>query len=155
MKITLTTFLLTLIVLGVGQAQTPKIEQHGWKLVQVGYKDEPFTEKSDKEYGQPSAAFFVKDYPYKVGQEFPKLLQIHLLEARTIDSHDVGKQISMTLSEFDCRRGLIRDLKTFWTDGSETSARGLELIGWTDVLEGAPAEAFLKYACRPRTPSKK
>jgi hypothetical protein len=69
-----------------------------WKLVFVTYYDENSPADKDSKDGRPSIVFFAKDYPFKVGQEFPKLLTIHIDES--------------------------------------------------------PAEAFLKYACRPRTPSK-
>jgi hypothetical protein len=84
MKMTIRTVLLAVILLGsysIGQAQTAKIDQHGWKLVFVTYKDEnTVTEKTDKEYGEPSVAFFVKDYPYQVGKEYPKVLSMDLRE---------------------------------------------------------------------------
>ena len=36
------------------------------------YKDETtFTEKDNKEFGEPSVAFFVKNYPYQIGKEYP------------------------------------------------------------------------------------
>jgi hypothetical protein len=63
--------------------------------------------------------------------------------------------VRMTLSEFDCGQGLYREVKQFWTDGSETSVRGMErMMKWTDVHKGNPVEAMLTYACRPRTASK-
>jgi hypothetical protein len=77
MKMTIRTVLLTLTLLGsylIGQAQIGKIEQHGWKLVFVAWYDETTgKEKTDKHYGRPRGVFYVKDYPYKVGEEFPKL----------------------------------------------------------------------------------
>ncbi len=83
MKMTIRTVLLTLTLLGgysIGQAQ---IEQHWWKLIHVKYKDDRTATKNDSnEYGEPSAAFFVKDYPYEVGKEYPKLLVMQLTESR-------------------------------------------------------------------------
>lgn len=138
----------------VGQAQ--QIEKHGWKLVFVTWLDETTgTEKTDKDYGRPSVAIYAKDYPYKVGQEYPKLLIATLQERLTIDSRDMGPHVQTTLDEFDCQRGLLRTVKTFWTDGSETQPNFVDRYKWNDSLEGSPAEALLKYACRPRTPSKK
>ena len=158
MKIIIRTVLLALTLLGgylIDQAQTPRIEAHGWKLVFVGYYDEKsFIERDNKDYGRPSVVYFAKDAPFKIGKEYPKLLDIQMIERLTVDSHDVGPQIRMTLSEYDCRRGLCRTLKTFWTDGSETSPKEMDLLKWSDILEGTPAEALLKYACRPRTASK-
>jgi hypothetical protein len=159
MKITIRTVLLTLTFMAsypVGQAQTPSIEKHGWKLVFVTWYDETTgIEKTDKEYGRPCAVFYVKDYPYKAGDEFPKLLDMHMIEALTVESDDVGLQIVMSLSEYDCKKRKYRTLKNFMSDGSERTAKEGEFIGWwEDILEGAPADAMLKYACRPRTSPK-
>src|SRR5262249_3002398 len=141
---------------GSGLAQ--QIEKHGWKLVFVTWLDEETaTEKTDKDYGRPSIAFFVKDYPYKVGQEFPKLLSVNLLEPLTVDSKDVGPHIQMSLDEFDCSRRLGRTIKRFWTDGTEDDQKKnlILRLPWDDVLPGTPYEAMFKYACRPRASTKK
>ena len=163
MKITIRTVLLTLILLGgysIGQAQIGKIEQHGWKLVFVTYKDEnTVTEKTDKEFGEPSVAFFVKDYPYQVGKEYPKLLVMDLSEQIGVDSVTVktgpAPGLRKTLHEFDCRRELERTIRWFWTDGTDEDRRKLfEKTQWDEVLPDTPMEAIFKYACRPRTASK-
>jgi hypothetical protein len=164
MKITIRTVLLTLTLLGgysIGQAQTAKIDQHGWKLVFVTYKDDKnFTEKTDKEYGEPSVAFFVKDYPYQVGKEYPKLLVMDLSEQIGVDSVSVktgpAPGLRKTLEEFDCRRELHRTIRWFWTDGTDEDRRKLfEKTQWDEVFPDTPMGAIFKYACRPRTPSKK
>lgn len=164
MKITLTTFLLPLILMGtclLGQAQTAKIEQHGWKLVYVTYKAESVSEKGHKDNGEPSVAFFVKDYPYQVGKEYPRLLSMVLKEGMTVDSNVIGPKLQKTLYEFDCNRNLSRTIRWFWTDGREEDTmslnkRGLiELTTWSEVLPDTPMEAFHKYACRIMASSKK
>ena len=151
MKITLTTFLLTLIVLGAclaGQAQTPGIEKHGWKLVFVTYKDEKTsTQRDDQQYGEPSVALFVKDFPYEDGKEYPKLLVMYL-------SEDVGRddklpRVRKTLDEFDCPRKLQRTIRWFWEDNREENRKKLsELTNWDEVPPDTPVEAVYKYACR-------
>src|SRR5262245_25888610 len=114
------------------QAVSAQIEKHGWKLVFVTWLDETTgTEKNDKDYGRPDVVIYVKDYPYKVGQEHPKLLSVNLLGQQPVDSRDVGPHIRMTLEEFDCGRGLLRTVKTFWTDGSETQPNLVERTKWT------------------------
>jgi len=144
--------LLTLTLLGsclVGQAQPGKIDQHGWKLIFVTYKTEPAYEAGHKEYGEPSAAFFVKVYPYQVGKEYPKLLSMSLTEART--TNRPGVDLSKTLYEFDCGRLLSRIIRRFWTDGREEDTMNMiTKPTWLKVLPDTPMEAMLKYACRPR-----
>ena len=112
------TSLFALILLGshlIGQAQTakveqpkieqpkieqPKIKQHGWKLVYVTYKDEKsLTQGDDKQYGEPSVALFVKDYPYQEGKEYPKLLVMYLSEDIVCD--DKRPRVRKTIDEFD------------------------------------------------------
>jgi hypothetical protein len=159
MTLTIRTFLLPLILLGsylLGQAQTAKIESHGWKLVYVAYKEEPAYEKGQKEYGEPLVAFFVKDYPYQVGKEYPRLLSMDLKEDMTVDSNAIGPKLRKTLHEFDCNRHLNRIIRWFWTDGREEDKRKLiDLTTWSEVLPDTPMEAIYKYACRIMTPSKK
>jgi hypothetical protein len=151
MKITLTTFLLTLILLGshlIGQSQTTKVEQHGWKLVFVTYKDEKTsTQTDDKQYGEPSVALFVKDYPYQDGKEYPKLLVMYLSEDNGCD--DKRPRVRKTLDEFDCPRRLQRTIRWFWEDNREENRRKLsELTKWDEVPPDTPVEAIYKYACR-------
>jgi hypothetical protein len=159
MKITIRTVLLTLTLLGgylIGQAQIGKIDQHGWKLIFVTYKDEnTVTEKTDKEYGEPSVAFFVKDYPYKIGQEYPKVLSMSLREGATVEKERAGAGLRASLLEFDCGRRLHRAVKWVLTDGSEVESNEPYVGAWRDIPEESPLEAMLKYACRPRTSPKK
>ncbi len=164
MKVTIRTILLPLVLLGtylLGQAQTARIESDGWKLVYVAYKAEPVYEKGHKEYGEPSVAFFVKDYPYQVGKEYPRLLSMGLKEDMTVDSNIIGPKLRKTLNEFDCNRNLSRTIRWFWTDGREEDTRSLdkksliELTTWSEVFPDTPMEAFYKYACRITTPTKK
>jgi hypothetical protein len=154
MKITLRTVLLTLTLLGsylIGQAQIGKIEQHGWKLVFVKYKAEPEYETGHKEYGEPSVAFFVKDYPHQAEKENPKLLVMQLTELRIVTSFGAGTR--SYLYEFDCGRRLARGIR--WIDKKEEDKRNLiEKSQWSEALPDTPMDAIFKYACRPRTSSK-
>jgi len=156
MKITIRTVLLTLTLLGsylIGQAQIDKIDQHGWKLIFVKYKAEPDYGPDHKEYGEPSAAFFVNDYPYQVGKEYPKLLVMQLTELRIVTSFGAGTR--KYLYEFDCGRRLARVIRWFRANGTEGDNRTqAEKLTWTEVPPDKPLEAIFKYACRPRTASK-
>jgi hypothetical protein len=158
MKIAFATFLLTLSLLGshlIGQSQIARIEQHGWKLVYVTYKDEKTsTQKDDKQYGEPSVALFVKDYPYQDGKEYPKLLVIYLSE--DTGSDDKRPRVRKTLDEFDCPRRLQRTIRWFWDDNREENRRKLsELTKWDEVPPDTPVEAIYNYACRSWASPKK
>jgi hypothetical protein len=163
--------LLALILLGaclIGQAQTAKVEQpkveqpkveqskveqskveqHGWKLVYVTYKDEnAFKQKDDKQYGDPSVALFVKDFPYEDGKEYPKLLVRYLSEDTGGD--DKQPRVRKTLDEFDCPRRLQRTIRWFWSDDREENRKKIsEITKWDEVPPDTPVEAIYKYACR-------
>lgn len=151
MRIVIRTVLLALILSGscaVGQAQ---IEQHGWKLVYVGYvQDDGKNTPLDK--WLPISATFVRDYPRAKGDEYPKLLTIDLQEDRgnvkLPPSNYPGLQ--MTLVEFNCSKGLQRKLKSLYRDGTEAKPDILYKDMWADIRKGSAEEAMLKYACRPR-----
>jgi len=94
----------------------------------------------------------VKDYPYQVGRENPKLLVMQLTELRIVTSFGAGTR--KYLYEFDCGRRLARGIR--WTDGKEEDKRNLiERTQWSEVLPDTPMEATFKYACRPRTAPKR
>src|SRR5262249_55126056 len=125
MKMTIRTVLLTLTVLGsylIGQAQTPRTDANGWKLILVTYKEEPSTEKSDKEHGEPSVAFFVKDAPYYVNRKYRSLLVIYLSKEVTIRGPYPHVGTRKTLMEFDCERRLTHTVRWYMSDGSEREA---------------------------------
>jgi hypothetical protein len=128
--------------------EQPKIEQHGWKLVYVTYKDgKSLTQGDDKQFGEPSIALFVKDYPYQEGKEYPKLLVMYLSE--DIGCDDKRPRVRKTLDEFDCGRRQQRTIRWFWDDNREENRRKLsELTKWDDVPPDTPVEAIYKYACR-------
>jgi hypothetical protein len=149
------TGLLTLTLLGSCLISQAQIEQHGWKLISVVYKDEKTsTQKDDKQYGEPSVALFVKDYPYQDGKEYPKLLVLYLSEDTAGDNQP---RVRKTLDEFDCPRKLQRTIRWFRSDNSEENRRNLsELTKWDEVPPDTPVEAMHKYACRNwLTPPKK
>jgi hypothetical protein len=155
MKMTIRTVLLTLTLLGgclMGQAQTPRTEANGWKLILVTYKEEPSTEKSDKEYGEPSVAFFVKDAPYYVNRKYRSLLVISLSKEVTIRGPYKGTR--KTLMEFDCERRLAHTVRWYMSDGSEREVSLADLRSWRDIVPKTVLEDLLKYACRPKTSPK-
>jgi hypothetical protein len=156
MKMMVRMVLLPLVLSGsylIGQTQ---IEQHGWKLISVTYKDEnTSTQKDDKQYGEPGVALFVKDYPYQDGKEYPKLLVLYLSEDTL--GEGIRPRVRKTLDEFDCPRKLQRTIRWFWSDNREENKRNLsELTKWDEVPPDTPVEAIYKYACRNwRVPPKK
>jgi hypothetical protein len=117
-------------------------------LVHVTFKDvRSFTEGDDKQYGEPSLAIFVRDYPYQDGKEYPKLLVIPLLE--DIGRGDARPRVRKRLDEFDCGRKLQRTIRWFWSDNREENRRKLsELTKWNEVPPDTPVEAIYKHACR-------
>jgi hypothetical protein len=160
MKITLTTFLLTLAMLGGCREQSPEagnpeIEKNGWKLVFVWYNegDTTATAKDSRFYGMPLGAFFAKDYPFEAGKESPKIL-LAPLEYAEQGSSLIPAQRGILLLEVDCDRRLMRHLRTFKADGSETTPEPAVSQRWDDIPKEAPGISILQYACRPRSSSK-
>src|SRR5262249_16276902 len=132
--------LITVAPAFVAQAQKAKIDQHGWKLVYVAYNEE---KKGDE---RPIMAFFVKDWPFRAGKEFPKLLEIQLSEDLGLDDLKIkhpASGVRKTLNEFDCNRNRWRTIRWYMTDGKVSIVP--EPAIWGEIIPDTPAEAIFKY----------